>query len=76
MTAVKVLFAGAAEGAVSGLLTKVATVNKKVGADCLFCVGEFFGGFLQDKLVVTLTMHGTFAQPCMGWTPVPCLTRL
>eukprot|EP00197_Chlamydomonas_leiostraca_P004815 CAMPEP_0202869196 /NCGR_PEP_ID=MMETSP1391-20130828/12137_1 /ASSEMBLY_ACC=CAM_ASM_000867 /TAXON_ID=1034604 /ORGANISM="Chlamydomonas leiostraca, Strain SAG 11-49" /LENGTH=310 /DNA_ID=CAMNT_0049549477 /DNA_START=30 /DNA_END=959 /DNA_ORIENTATION=- len=43
MTSVKVLFSGAADGAVPALFTKVSVVNKKVGADCLFCVGQFFG---------------------------------
>jgi hypothetical protein len=46
---VKVLFSGAIEGGVAGLCKKVEAANKKVGADLLLCVGQFFGGLIRSK---------------------------
>ena len=43
MAAVKVLFSGAPNGEVPALFKKVEAANKKVGADVLFCFGQFFG---------------------------------
>lgn len=46
MTAVKVLFSGAVEGDLHGVLKKVEAINKKNGPfDALFCVGQTFGAF-------------------------------
>ncbi len=40
---IKVLFSGAPKGNVQALMKKVEAANKKVGAEALFCVGQFFG---------------------------------
>ncbi|KAL6749502.1 CwfJ C-terminus 1-domain-containing protein-like protein [Haematococcus lacustris] len=42
MATVKVILCGAVEGGVEGLYKKVGLANKKVGADLLLCVGQFF----------------------------------
>ena len=58
MANVKVLFSGAAMGKVEGMMKKAEAANKKVGADALFCVGQFFG-----EVIACLSMRvGTYCR--------------